>query len=399
MHPWLSNKTGNFVVEDFPENLWSLGFLYPFGGCIGAVIASIFVQRYGRKKTSIVFTILSIVGALLKIISKYTHIFVLFAGRFFDGLASGVFIFNISGGLMIAVVLLIFELAPPEIQNIYKSLIQISINIGNTFIDCWRKLESCIYCPSAFFWLRGKYYDQNEVDALKKSLLETIGVTQMSVIQFFWEKKFRLATLALIMISISHQICGINAVVAFAPTLLKNSGVKQGDVGGIIITSLAILGSIIFSPLIVTQRRKFIWITGFVFMLLSFCSYLICNALEAPAWIKLTFLCYFVFIFQIGPGPVAWFISFEMFPPNANGSAQGVSSFFNWMANTSVYLLFPILFESLKYNTLFIFIVLQAMIIIVSVLLMVETKNKCPNKVLSEYEKKSFMMRIFFRQR
>ncbi|KAF1742717.1 hypothetical protein MXB_249 [Myxobolus squamalis] len=221
MHPWLSNKTENFVVEDFPEIFWSLGFLYPFGGCIGAMIASIFVQQYGRKNTAIMFTILSIIGALLKIVSKYTYIFLLFAGRFFDGLASGILYFNGSGGIMIAVVLLIFELAPQEIQNIYKPLIQISINIGNTFIGILSLYSSHTKC--------------------RKNGVQTIGVTQMSVLQFFWEKKFRLAILALIMISVSHQICGINAVMAFAPTLLKDSGVNEVDVISIIITSLAIL--------------------------------------------------------------------------------------------------------------------------------------------------------------
>ncbi|KAF1742718.1 hypothetical protein MXB_250 [Myxobolus squamalis] len=73
-----------------------------------------------------------------------------------------------------------------------------------------------------------------------------------------------------------------------------------------------------------------------------------------------------------------------MFPPNANGSAQGVASFFNWVADISVYLLFPIIFT---------------IIILVSLLLMVETKNTSPNKVIAEYEKKSFMLRMFFRRK
>ncbi|KII63423.1 hypothetical protein RF11_02232 [Thelohanellus kitauei] len=54
-------------------------------------------------------------------------------------------------------------------------------------------------------------------------------------------------------------------------------------------------------------------------------------------------LCAFVFMFQIGPGPVVWFIAVEMYPSEANGAAQGVGLSLNWFANALVYLLFPII--------------------------------------------------------
>uniref|UniRef100_A0A6G3MLD9 Solute carrier family 2, facilitated glucose transporter member 3 (Trinotate prediction) n=1 Tax=Henneguya salminicola TaxID=69463 RepID=A0A6G3MLD9_HENSL len=90
-------------------------------------------------------------------------------------------------------------------------------------------------------------------------------------------------------------------------------------------------------------------------------------------------------MFQLGPGPVVWFISIEMFPQNASGAAQGIASFFNWFANTLVYLISPIALTTIKVKTLLIFIVLQIIISIYSVIFVVETYKKTPNQVIQNY--------------
>ncbi|KAF1743116.1 hypothetical protein MXB_2802 [Myxobolus squamalis] len=68
----------------------------------------------------------------------------------------------------------------------------------------------------------------------------------------------------------------------------------------------------------------------------------------------------------------------EMFPPEANGAAQGIASFFNWFANT---------LAAIKINTLYIFLSFQAIIIVYSILFVVETHDKTSQEVIEEYNK------------
>ncbi|KAF1743742.1 hypothetical protein MXB_1250 [Myxobolus squamalis] len=84
----LGLKSENVTADDFPPKLWSLGFLYPFGGWFGSLIGASSVDKYGRKTPSIIFALLVILAAAMKIWSKYSHISILFGSRFFDGVAT-----------------------------------------------------------------------------------------------------------------------------------------------------------------------------------------------------------------------------------------------------------------------------------------------------------------------
>ncbi|KAF1743741.1 LOW QUALITY PROTEIN: hypothetical protein MXB_1249 [Myxobolus squamalis] len=328
---------------------------------------------------------------------------------------------------MVSVILLLFDLSPKRIENIYKPMIQISVNAGILFIglislndisffngkfagENWNYVHAATAICGAILFLttlilpespkylylqgrlndaeaalrtlRGEHYSQDELEALKPSQGETQEGVKMSVMSFLITKRFRFPIISLIMLHIGQQLCGINAIMAFAPSLLRSLKYGRPDICGL-------------APFVGNQRRKVLWLTGFIFMFISFSSYLISEALNAPEQLKLFWLCLFVFMFQIGPGivncnyilgPVAWFISVEMFPAEASGAAQGVASFFNWFANTLVFLLFPIALASIGINTLYIFITFQGIIILYSAFFVIETRNKTPQCVIDEYQ-------------
>ncbi|KII64601.1 Solute carrier family 2, facilitated glucose transporter member 3 [Thelohanellus kitauei] len=235
---------------------------------------------------------------------------------------------------------------------------------------------------------------------MKESASKSSQVKQMSVLEFLKERRFTLATISLIVLHLGQQLSGINSVstnydqiMAFAPTILTSLNFQAPDKSGLAIASLGFVGSILFAPIVGNQRRKVLWILGFVLMAVSFIGFLINQKLTEvigtytfSGYISLFFLGMFVFVFQLGPGPVVWFISVEMFPPSATGPAQGVASFFNWFASTLVFLLFPILLTKLSQYVLIIFIVFQTIVVIYSGLVVVETLNRDPNDVLADYQ-------------
>ncbi|KAF1743115.1 hypothetical protein MXB_2801, partial [Myxobolus squamalis] len=272
----LTNKTENTTADDFPSNLWSLGFLYPFGGWFGSLIGAVTVDKYGRKPPSIIFALIAIVGAGMKICSKYLHIGVLFASRFLDGVATCIYIslpHSWNDGFLV----------PKNIENIYKPLIQISVNAGIMFIgiislndvlpsisgESWNMVHISTASFAAILLLttialpespKFIYYHTKSIEKTETSNKyinyvqhlesyvedESSQFTQLSVSQFICKKKYRQPIISLIVLHIGQQLCGINAIMAFAPSLLRAAGFNKPDIGGVIITSIGLVGSILF---------------------------------------------------------------------------------------------------------------------------------------------------------
>ncbi|KAF0987096.1 hypothetical protein HZS_7733, partial [Henneguya salminicola] len=186
---------------------------------------------------------------------------------------------------MVSIVLLLFESLPSKVEKIYKPFFQIGINLGILLIggvslyrianEHWNLVHIVtlflsllliivlIFHPespkyifsrtrdsakteSVFKKLRGKYYSQAEVELCKKSIIESSEVKQMSMGEFIKTRKFRLAIVSLIVLHLGQQLCGINAIMAFAPEVLKESGFESPDVAGALIVSIGLGGSIIF---------------------------------------------------------------------------------------------------------------------------------------------------------
>ncbi|KII64879.1 Solute carrier family 2, facilitated glucose transporter member 3 [Thelohanellus kitauei] len=194
-----------------------------------------------------------------------------------------------------------------------------------------------------------------------------------------------------------QQLCGINSVgthnyqiMAFAPSILATLGFDQPDISGFVVTSVGFVSSVIFAPMIHKFRRKLLWMIGFVLMMISFIAFLISQDTNAHSALKVFFLCMFVSVFQLGPGPVVWFISVEMFPVRAVAAAQGVATFFNWVANTIVFLIFPILLDKIGDRVLIVFIVFQILVLIYSTFFVMETLDRTPEDVLDDYQSFNF---------
>ncbi|KII63486.1 Glucose transporter type 1 [Thelohanellus kitauei] len=211
----------------------------------------------------------------------------------------------------------------------------------------------------------------------------------MTLLEFLKTKKFFLATLTLLVLNMGQQLSGVNAIMAFAPSLLESAKFNHPDIGALFIALFAVVGSIIFAPFIARLQRKFLWILGFFSMTIFFILFVILQELSVNPIAGLACLCAFMFMFQIGPGPVVWFIAVEMYPPEANGAAQGVGLSLNWFANALIYLLFPIIEDVMHHRSLIIFVVIDILVMIYSIFIIVETLNKKSEQVLAEYNSKT----------
>ncbi|KII62082.1 Solute carrier family 2, facilitated glucose transporter member 7 [Thelohanellus kitauei] len=286
-----SNVTGKM----FPAKVWSMGFVFPVGGWIGSLVAAFTVEKYGRKFPSIGFCLCAITGSTLKFLSRYWHVALLFVGRLFDGISSA--------GLMVSAVLLLFETIPLSAERTFKPLIQIFVNLGILIISCsslysivdvnWNfpqlisAVLAVILAIGLFFnkespkYIHNRYKNLAKTEKVLRSLRgKHFHPKELEDLKFLTTKRFLLATLTLLVLQMGQQLSGINAIVAFAPSLLQNAGFDKPDIGAMIIVLFAVVGSIIFAPFVARLKRKFLWILGFCSMSLSFILFVILQELS-----------------------------------------------------------------------------------------------------------------------
>lgn len=402
--------------DDLPKIYWIPANMYPIGGLIGSLLAGFTVQKWGRKYTSFAFCFNVILGSLIKFQSYYSNIYVLFLGRFFDGIGSA--------GLMVTSILHIFECLPEQFHNIFKPLIQVNVNLG-ILIQCVLQLnsvchdqyqytflsslvlviilmisiaalpESPIYlldvkkdekaALKAYQQLRGDIASEylNLIKLKNESEKEIATDSNLTVTQLFTFSRFRGAIFASIFCHIAQQLSGINAVVGFSNTYLENIGVEDPDKVSLIVPIMALIGSIIFSPCVSAFKRKFALIIGHSGMFISLLGLILSDLFNFNKYFQPLFMGLFVFVFQFGPGPLVWFITLEIFPPNATGSAQSVCSIFNWLANSLVFSI-----AGLGNSVLYFFLIVNALMVIFILMFVAETKNRDSNEILDDYVKK-----------
>jgi MFS family permease len=94
-------------------------------GCFfGAIFASVFNDRFGRKNSLLGFTVIFMVGAIIQVTSLH-HISQIYVGRFVAGLGIG--------GMSSITPIYVAENCPPSVRGRITGLFQEFLVIGSTF--------------------------------------------------------------------------------------------------------------------------------------------------------------------------------------------------------------------------------------------------------------------------
>ncbi|KII64884.1 Solute carrier family 2, facilitated glucose transporter member 2 [Thelohanellus kitauei] len=222
-------------------------------------------------------------------------------------------VYNIAG-LMVSAVLLMFETLPPSLEGKFKPFLQVGVNVGVSLISLaslyrfvkfdWNFVHlltfilNAVLCAAVIISkespkyiynktqdvektikiyksLRGRHFRYQEVDELVDSCEKSSKIKKLSIIEFLKERKFRLATISLIILHMGQQFSGINGIMAFAPSLFETLNFDHPDLSCFIVTSVGLVSSVVFAPLICRFRRKLLWMISFLLMTISFIGFLI----------------------------------------------------------------------------------------------------------------------------
>ncbi|KAJ8384276.1 hypothetical protein AAFF_G00207370 [Aldrovandia affinis] len=405
------------IPSSYRTSLWSISVaIFSVGGIFGSFSVGLFVNRFGRRNSMLMANVLAFISAILMGFSKLAGSFeMLIIGRFVVGLYSG-----LSTGF---VPMYVGEIAPTALRGALGTLHQLGIVVGIlmaqvfgmdsimgspslwpvllgfTVIPALLQCAILPFCPESPRFL---LINRNEENKAKSVLKKLRGVTDVSADmqemkeesrQMMREKKvtipelfrsptYRQPIFIAIMLQLSQQLSGINAIFYYSTNIFETAGVSQpvyATIGtGVVNTAFTVVS------LFVVERagRRSLHLIGLMGMAGSAVLMTIATALlthdklEWMSYVSIVAIFAFVAFFEIGPGPIPWFIVAELFSQGPRPAAFAVAGFSNWTANFIVGMAFPYVAELCGPYVFIIFTVLLLAFFVFTYFLVPETKGR-----------------------
>ncbi|KAM6928022.1 solute carrier family 2, facilitated glucose transporter member 1 [Xenentodon cancila] len=420
------------IIENFINNTWSERYqepisksslkaiwsisvsIFSIGGIVSSFSVGLFVNRFGRRNSMLMANILAFIAAALMGFSKMASSWeMLICGRFVVGLYSG-----LSTGF---VPMYVGEVSPTSMRGALGTLHQLGIVVGILIAqifglemimgngDLWPLLLGftfipaiiqCVLlplCPESPRFLLINKNEENKAKTVLKKLRGTTDVStdmqemkeesrqmmrekKVTIPELFRSPLYRQPLMIAVILQLSQQLSGINAVFYYSTYIFEKAGVEQpvyATIGaGVVNTAFTVVS------LFVVERagRRSLHLLGLLGMAISAVLMTIALALlEQLKWMSyLSIVAIFAFVafFEIGPGPIPWFIVAELFSQGPRPSAFAVAVFSNWTANFIVGMCFQYIEELCGAYVFIIFTVLLLMFFIFTYFKVPETKGR-----------------------
>ncbi|XP_036961631.1 solute carrier family 2, facilitated glucose transporter member 1-like isoform X2 [Acanthopagrus latus] len=370
--------------ESIPQStltaLWSLSVaIFSVGGMFGSFSVGLFVNKFGRRNSMLMANVLTFIAVVFMGFSKLAASFEMFIiGRFIIGIYSG-----LSTGF---VPLYVEEISPTSLRGALGTLHQLGVVIGILIAQIFG-IESIMgnasmwplllgftllpavlqcallpLCPespryllincneeskarSILLKLRGTDNVSEDIQEMKEESQQMMREKKVTIPELFRSPMYRQPIFVAIMLHLSQQLSGINAVFYYSTGIFEQAGVSQpvyATIGaGVVNTAFTVVS------LFVVERmgRRPLHLIGLMGMAVSAVFLTVAMALldqiRWMSYMSIVAIFSFVAFFEIGPGPIPWFIVAELFSQGPRPAAIAVAGFSNWSANFLVGMCFP----------------------------------------------------------
>ncbi|KAJ0064913.1 hypothetical protein NL108_017528, partial [Boleophthalmus pectinirostris] len=373
-----SSRFSEPISQSALTALWSLSVaIFPVGGMIGSFSVGLFVNRFGRKNSMLGSNVLALLSAALMGFSQLAGSFeMLIVGRFVVGVFCG-----LCTGF---VPMYVEEISPTSLRGALGTLHQLGVVLGILMAQIlgiewllggsslWPLLLSftvlpallqcallpfCPESPRYLFINCGQESEAHEVlvklrgtEEVSEDLQEMREESQrmqrersVSIPELLRSVQYRQPLIVAVLLQLSQQLSGINAVFYYSTGIFERAGVAQpvyATIGaGVVNTAFTVI-SVSFTARTRLQRKQSRRDTRLITFYFMKCfvsvGVEILTKKEKLAWmsyISIAAIFSFVAFFEIGPGPIPWFIVAELFSQGPRPSAIAVAGFSNWSAN------------------------------------------------------------------
>ncbi|XP_030623239.1 solute carrier family 2, facilitated glucose transporter member 1a isoform X1 [Chanos chanos] len=409
------DRYSEYIPKASLTTLWSISVaIFSVGGIFGSFSVGLFVNRLGRRNSMLIANILAFLAAAFMGFSKMASSWeMLIIGRFIIGLYSG-----LSTGF---VPMYVGEIAPTSLRGALGTLHQLGVVIGIlvaqifgiesimgtptlwplllgfTFIPAVMQCALLPFCPESPRYLLINQNEENKAKSVLKKLRGTDDVgadmqemreesrqmmreKKVTILELFRSPLYRQPLLVAVMLQLSQQLSGINAVFYYSTTIFEKAGVSKpvyATIGaGVVNVAFTVVS------LFVVERagRRSLHLVGLMGMAVSAVLMTIAMALldqlKWMSYVSIVAIFSFVAFFEIGPGPIPWFIVAELFSQGPRPSAIAVAGFSNWLANFIVGMCFQYVEQLTGPYVFIIFTVLLLFFFVFTYFKVPETKGR-----------------------
>uniref|UniRef100_A0A1B0CCC6 Putative glucose transporter type 1 isoform x11 n=1 Tax=Lutzomyia longipalpis TaxID=7200 RepID=A0A1B0CCC6_LUTLO len=400
------DRYGEDITEEFIQQLYSVAVsIFAIGGMLGGFSGGWMANRFGRKGGLLLNNILGISGACLMGFTKMSHSYeMLFLGRFIIGVNCGL---NTS-----LVPMYISEIAPLNLRGGLGTVNQLAVTVGLLLSqvlgieqilgtnDGWPVLLGLAICPAilqllllpvcpespryllitkqweeearkALRRLRASNQVEEDIEEMRAEERAQQAESHISTMELICSPTLRTPLIIGIVMQLSQQLSGINAVFYYSTSLFMSSGLTEESAkfATIGIGAIMVVMTLVSIPLMDRTGRRTL---HFPQEMIDWMSYL--SVVSTLA---------FVVFFAVGPGSIPWMITAELFSQGPRPSAMAIAVLVNWMANFVVGIGFPSLKTALENYTFLPFSVFLAIFWIFTYKKVPETKNKTFEEILA----------------
>uniref|UniRef100_A0A8C5FXI8 Eph receptor B6 n=1 Tax=Gadus morhua TaxID=8049 RepID=A0A8C5FXI8_GADMO len=395
--------------------VWSFAVaIFSVGGMIGSFSVGAVVDKFGRRKSMMLANILAILGALLMGLSGLSRSFeMVIIGRFIIGLFCG-----LCTGLT---PMYVGEISPTHLRGAFGTLHQLGVVIGILVAQIfglefllgsealWPLLLALTALPAILqtillpFCAESPRYlliSLNQEDEARKALVRLRGTEdvtddlqemkeegmkmalekKVTIPELFRSPVYRQPLIIAIVLQLSQQLSGINAVFYYSTGIFETAGVAEpiyATIGAGVVNTVFTVVSLFLVERAGRRTLHLIGLAGMaVSALLMTISLSLVKTIQSLSYLAIVAVFGFVASFEMGPGPIPWFIVAELFSQGPRPAAMAVSGFSNWTANFLVGLGFPKLEELCGPYVFIIFMILLIFFFIFTYLRVPETKGR-----------------------
>ncbi|XP_037879345.1 glucose transporter type 1 isoform X9 [Glossina fuscipes] len=425
------DRYGEDISEEFIQQLYSVAVsIFAIGGMLGGFSGGWMANRFGRKGGLLLNNVLGISGACLMGFTKVSHSYeMLFLGRFIIGVNCGL---NTS-----LVPMYISEIAPLNLRGGLGTVNQLAVTVGLLLSQVlgieqilgtnegWPILLGLAICPAILqlillpvcpesprYLLITKQWEEEARKALRRlrassSVEEDIeemraeeraqqAESHISTMELICSPTLRPPLIIGIVMQLSQQFSGINAVFYYSTSLFVSSGLsdESAKFATIGIGAIMVVMTLVSIPLMDRTGRRTLHLYGlggmFIFSIFITISFLIKEffgyvqeMIDWMSYLSVVSTLGFVVFFAVGPGSIPWMITAELFSQGPRPSAMAIAVLVNWMANFVVGIGFPSMKTCLDNYTFLPFSVFLAIFWIFTYKKVPETKNKTFEEILA----------------
>ena len=354
-----------FISPDFSMTSHQEGWVTSMllvGAAVGALVAGRAADAWGRRTTLLIGGAIFIIGSLWCALAG--SIFALGAARTFLGVAVG--------GVSIVSPMYIAEVVPPAMRGRLVSLNTLMIVVGQlaaylvnsalATTGSWEwmlglaaipgamLLIGMLFVPDSPVWLvsRGRVNEAENIAARLGMRLEELtppessrgASTEWSVLKA--TRWIRITVLLAMLMGLTQQITGVNAVVYFAPIMMNQVGISATNsvYTSIVIGVVSVIACMVGIKVVDRIGRKRLLLIGLagntisLFILAG--AYSFANGSVFFAMVSLFFMATFIASQQAAVSPATWLLISELVPSQVRGLGMGIAGLSLWVTNWAV---------------------------------------------------------------